>query len=73
MEEFERAWDNPIGMMDPAAIFKPGDRTVFVVTDRTRPTPTRKIFPLLWERIGDGFRAVVMPHAADTFPILPVG
>ena len=52
-EEFERAWGNPIGMTDPAANFKPGDRTVFVVTDHTRPTPTREIFPLIWERIEE--------------------
>ena len=52
-EAFEEAWSDPIGMGDPVAIFGPGDRVVVVITDHTRPTPTRELFPLLWEKIGD--------------------
>lgn len=48
---FEDAWRNPIGMEDPAAILTPGERVVVIVTDHTRPTPTRELFPLLWEKI----------------------
>jgi len=50
---FERAWERPFGMGNPAALFSPGDRVAVVVTDHTRPTPTREIFPLLWERLRD--------------------
>jgi len=50
-EAFDQAWRNPIGIKDPAEIIRPGEKVVFIVTDHTRPTPTRRIFPLLWERI----------------------
>lgn len=52
-EAFKRAWESPIGIDDPAEFFHPGESVVFVVTDHTRPTPTREIFPLIWERIRD--------------------
>jgi nickel-dependent lactate racemase len=55
-QEFDRAWRNPIGIDDPAEFFHPGESVVFVVTDHTRPTPTRKIFPLIWERIRNRVR-----------------
>jgi len=48
---FDEAWSSPIGMGDPAELFEPGKRVVVVITDHTRPTPTRDLFPLLWERI----------------------
>ena len=51
-EAFEDAWIHPIGMADPAAIFGAGERVVVVITDHTRATPTRAIFPLLWAKIG---------------------
>lgn len=54
-QAFDEAWSDPIGIGDPAEIFKPGERVVVVITDHTRPTPTREIFPLLWEKI----RAIV--------------
>jgi len=50
-EAFDRAWRDPIGVEDPARIIRSGEKVVFIVTDHTRPTPTRRIFPLLWERI----------------------
>jgi len=52
-DQFQRAWENPIGIPDPSSIFRPGEHTVFVVTDHTRPTPTREILPLIWERIEE--------------------
>ncbi len=50
-QAFRDAWESPIGLDDPAAFFHPGESVVFVVTDHTRSTPTRKVFPLVWERI----------------------
>lgn len=50
-QAFNAAWDNPIGIDDPAAALTPGEKVVFVVTDHTRATPTREIFPLIWDRI----------------------
>ena len=50
-QAFDEAWSNPIGIRHPAEIFKPGEHVVVVITDHTRPTPTREIFPLLWEKI----------------------
>jgi len=48
---FERAWEEPIGIDDPASLLRNGQSVVLVVTDNTRPTPTREILPLLWKRI----------------------
>jgi len=48
---FDDAWSRPFGMGDPADLFECGDRLTIVVNDHTRPTPTRDILPLLWERI----------------------
>lgn len=48
---FEEAWRNPLGMSDPGASFRKGEKVVVVVTDHTRKTPTRLVFPLLWERL----------------------
>ncbi len=48
---FEQAWSDPVGIGDPLEILKPGERVVVVITDHTRPTPTREVFPLLWEKI----------------------
>ena len=50
---FAQAWANPFGMKDPAAAFRPGETIAIVVTDHTRKTPTRLIFPLLWDRLKD--------------------
>ncbi len=50
---FDEAWRSPIGIDDPAELFRPGDRVIFLVTDHTRATPTRELFPLVWERIAD--------------------
>ncbi len=50
-EAFDRAWQEPIGVEDPAEVIRPGEKVVFIVTDQTRPTPTQQVFPLLWERI----------------------
>ena len=50
---FDEAWNHPIGMGDPAEVFAPGDRVVVVITDHTRPTPTRDVFPLLWEKVRE--------------------
>lgn len=55
-EAFDRAWRGPIGIEDPAGIIRRGEKVVFVVTDHTRPTPTRRIFPLLWKRIREKVR-----------------
>lgn len=50
-DAFNRAWKNPIGIGDPGEIIRPGEKVAFVVTDHTRSTPTRRLLPLLWERI----------------------
>ena len=50
-QAFDEAWSNPTGMGNPAEVLKPGERVVVVITDQTRPTPTREIFPLLWEKM----------------------
>jgi len=50
-ETFAEAWENPIGMDDPAESFQRGDSVVLVVTDHTRPTPTRELLPLIWGRV----------------------
>lgn len=50
-EVFAKAWENPIGIGDPVMAVQPGEKVVFVVTDHTRPTPTRDILPLIWDRI----------------------
>jgi len=55
-EAFKSAWESPIGIDDPAEVFHPGESVVFVVTDHTRSTPTREVFPLIWERIRDRVR-----------------
>ncbi len=55
-EAFKRAWESPIGIDDPAEFFHPGESVVFVVTDHTRPTPTREIFPLIWECVSSSVR-----------------
>ncbi len=56
VQEFDRAWRNPIGIDDPGTVFHPGESVVFAVTDHTRSTPTREILPLIWERIRDRVR-----------------
>jgi len=48
---FDGAWSDPIGIGDPSELLRPGESVVVVITDHTRPTPTREIFPLLWEKI----------------------
>ena len=55
-DAFASAWENPIGIPDPAAVLQPGEKVVLVVTDHTRPTPTRELLPLIWERISDRVR-----------------
>jgi len=50
-DAFAQAWDEPIGLPDPASSFGPGESVVVVVPDHTRPTPTGALFPLIWERI----------------------
>ena len=55
-EAFNQAWRNPIGIDAPEGLIKPGEKVVFVVTDHTRPTPTRQIFSLVWERIREQVR-----------------
>ena len=52
-QAFDAAWSDPIGMDDPAAIFRPGDRVLVLVNDHTRPTPTRELLGSLWEKISD--------------------
>ena len=49
---FDEAWNCPIEMGGPAELIEPGERVVVVITDHTRPTPTREVFPLLWEKIN---------------------
>ncbi|MEW5825300.1 MAG: nickel-dependent lactate racemase [Candidatus Bipolaricaulota bacterium] len=52
-QAFRAAWDSPHGMIDPASTLRRGASLVFVVTDHTRRTPTRDVFPLVWERLVD--------------------
>jgi nickel-dependent lactate racemase len=51
-EAFDDAWRHPYGMDDPLRTLHPGDRLALVVTDQTRSTSTRRVLPLLWQRIG---------------------
>jgi nickel-dependent lactate racemase len=53
---FAQAWENPIGIDNPSAIVHRGEKVVFVVTDHTRPTPTRQILPMIWDRIRERVR-----------------
>ncbi|MEA1871505.1 MAG: nickel-dependent lactate racemase [Candidatus Bipolaricaulota bacterium] len=55
-EAFKRAWESPIGIDAPETSFHPGEKVIFAVTDHTRPTPTREILPLIWERISSRVR-----------------
>lgn len=55
-EAFAEAWEDPIGIGDPAMAVQPGEKVAFVVTDHTRPTPTRDLLPLVWERIRERVR-----------------
>ena len=55
-ETFTAAWENPIGTPDPATILQAGEKVVLVVTDHTRPTPTRDLLPLIWGRINKRVR-----------------
>ncbi len=55
-QAFDEAWEHPIGIDDPAAALTAGKKVVFVVTDHTRATPTREIFPLIWKRISSRVR-----------------
>jgi len=48
---FAEAWGHPFGMRDPLAGFRRGESIVVVVTDHTRKTPTRLLFPLVWEQM----------------------
>jgi len=48
---FAEAWEEPIGLDDPAGLLRPGESVVFVVTDHTRRTPTGDLLPLIWERV----------------------
>ena len=50
-EAFRAAWEEPYGITDPTDLFRSGDRIVLIVNDHTRPTPTRQILRLLWDRI----------------------
>ncbi|MEN6369453.1 MAG: nickel-dependent lactate racemase [Thermotogota bacterium] len=50
-DAFDAAWRSPRGLSDPLTRLTPGASIVLVVTDHTRPTPTKEILPLLWERI----------------------
>ncbi len=50
---FAEAWARPAGMPDPAAGFHRGQSVVVVITDHTRKTPTRNLFPLLWARLQE--------------------
>ena len=50
-DAFDRAWEHPFGMDDPASTLSAGDRVVIVVNDHTRPTPTRDLLSLLWKKI----------------------
>jgi nickel-dependent lactate racemase len=56
VQEFDRAWRNPIGIDDPETVFHPGAKVVFAVTDHTRSTPTREVLPLIWGRISSRVR-----------------
>jgi len=57
-ELFEEVWSAPYGMDHPLSDFRPGETLAIVVSDHTRPTPTRTLLPLVWERL----REVVRPE-----------
>jgi nickel-dependent lactate racemase len=74
---FEDAWAHPFGVADPEEVLQPGTRLAIIVNDHTRPTPTRALLSLLWDRIREHVRAenvsVVVgtgTHRAPTEPEL---
>ncbi len=50
-QAFDDAWSHPIGRADPVGTLSRGDQLVIVVNDHTRPTPTRGLLHLLWEKL----------------------
>ena len=56
-ELFDEAWSNPYGMDDPASVCGSGESVAIVISDHTRPTPTRALLPLLWQRLRGTVRA----------------
>lgn len=51
-EEVRRAIDNPIGTARLRDIIKPGERTVIVTSDITRPMPSKTVLPAVLEELG---------------------
>jgi len=57
-KEIRRSIENPIGAPRLKTIAAPGKTAVVIVTDQTRPTPLKKIIPLLLEELlGAGVSA----------------
>jgi nickel-dependent lactate racemase len=50
--ELETALDNPIGHRGIQGLATKGKRSVIVVDDNTRPTPVRKILPIVLDRLN---------------------
>lgn len=48
---FAAAWESPIGIESPDALFRKGDKLAIVVPDHTRAVPVRELLALLWQRL----------------------
>lgn len=51
-EEIDRALDNPIGSGRIEEIARPGKKTVIMVSDMTRPSPSSRLLPPLLSRLS---------------------
>lgn len=65
-EAFAAAWESPIGIESPDAIFRPGERVAILVTDHTRAVPVRELLALLWERLNGVLRTQDMTVVVAT-------
>jgi len=52
-EAFAAAWEAPVGIESPDALFHKGERVAILVPDHTRAVPVRELLALLWERLRD--------------------
>lgn len=53
-EEVRRALNNPIGSQRLSQIVEPGEKTVIITSDITRPMPSRVVLPLVVEELLKG-------------------
>jgi len=65
-EEVRRALDNPIGSKKLSEIVKPGEKTVIITSDITRPMPSKVVLPPVIEELmkaGLGYEDITVVFA----------